>query len=65
VERNVEETVVTHIEYFIALNDPDDFPEISDGPYGTYQAAQNRIEELSNPEDYVILQGDFPGAYND
>lgn len=56
---------MSHREFFIALNDEDDFPEIVDGPYGTLSAANRRLEELSNQDDYVVLQGDFPGRHND
>jgi len=54
-----------HMEWFVALDDKDDFPEITDGPYGSARAAMDRLEDMSNPEDYVILSGSFRGAYNE
>ena len=51
---------MTHIEYFLALNDEEDFPEITDGPFKTYMDAIRRLRDFSNKEDYVILWGDFP-----
>ena len=54
----------THEEWFVAENDQADFPQIVDGPFGTYTAAMEALKGLNFPSEYVVLVGDFPGPYN-
>lgn len=56
----------THIEHYIAINNPDDMPELIEGPFGTLTAAHEILQKnYRHPEDFVILMGVFPGKHND
>jgi hypothetical protein len=57
--------VTTHIEHFIAWNNPEDYPDIIEGPFGTLSAAHKTLSQYRHPEDYVVLMGVFPGKHNE